>query len=860
MMQRSIFLLFLLVFSFKTYAAIIYVDKNATGLNNGTSWVNAYNDLQTALSVAFVNDDIWVAAGVYKPTTSTTRSISFVMKNTVDMFGGFNGTETAVNQRNIAANPTVLSGDIGVLGSNTDNTYRVVKIENFTAPFTFDGFQIVSGYNEFSTSNGSGMMVANNSGLLTIKNTTLYNNYAETTGGGLYVDASSLDFYNCEFLYNSCSVSGTGGAIYTATGSTINLHFYDSKFIGNFARNGVVIMFRSSGSVIMDRVLVSSNSTSTIPSAVSIITLEAQADYLEINNSLIAGNTIHSTSGTFLDSNVPNANSAFLTNVTICHNKNTHPSPSSREPIFHAGLFGTQMAINNCIIHGNTNSDLNAQVNAGSNLISHSIIENGYAGGTTINTSNPLFVNPSTLAAAPFDASLFDYSLQSLSPAVNYGNNTFALPFSVDYANNTRIQQGLVDCGAIESPFSDIIPPLANCSAITVQLDAFGMAVIDSSDVDNGSSDNIGIVSATISESTFDCSDIGTQTLTFIVTDAAGNADTCYSQVTVTDVLAPVIVAQNGVVYLDGTGNASVDVNDLNLSTSDNCGLDSLFLSQYNFDCSDVGNNSIVFTAIDIHGNSSSQTLTVMVIDSVLPTAISQDAIIYLDANGNATFNSSLINNGSFDDCGIASLQVAPSSFNCSTMGNQQIILTATDFYGNEDADTANVTVLDTISPTTVGQDITVNLATMNPYIITANDLDVASDDNCSFTQTIDVSTFNAPGVYDVVLTSIDASGNSSSATYQVTVINSTIGIVESDKQVFLVSPNPTQGELEVHFKSKQSSIHIQLYDLSGKLIHEERYLETDHFNIVFDGASGSYILEITTANGDKYQTKVLKR
>lgn len=858
--MKKLLLFFTLFFcSHESNSAIIYVNVNAVGLNNGSSWVNAYNDLQTALSVAFVNDDIWVAAGTYKPTATSSRGISFVMKNGVDLFGGFNGTETAISQRNIATNPTILSGDIGALGSNTDNTYRVVKIENLTAPLTFDGFQIVSGYNENATSNGSGMMVANNSSLIQVKNTIIYNNYANTSGAGLYVESSTVDFYFTEFLYNSTSVSGTGGAIYADIGSPSNLHFYDSKFIGNFARNGVVVMFRSSGEFTFDRVLVTSNSTSTLPSAVSIMTFESQADLLSINNSLIAGNTIHSSSGTILDSNIPNANSASLTNVTICHNKNTYVIPSTREPVFHSGLFGTQMNINNCIIYGNSPSDLNAQVNAGSNLISHSIIENGYAGGTTINTSNPLFVNPSTLAAAPFDASLFDYSLQSLSPAVNFGNNTFALPFSVDYANNTRIQQGLVDCGAIESPFSDIIPPLANCSAITVQLDAFGMAVIDSSDVDNGSSDNIGIVNATISESTFDCSDIGTQTLTFIVTDAAGNADTCYAQVTVLDNLPPVIVAQNGVVYLDAMGNASVDVNDLNLTTSDNCGLDTLFLSQYNFDCSDVGNNSIVFTAIDIHGNSSSQTLTVMVIDSVLPTAISQDAIVYLDANGNATFNSSLINNGSFDDCGIASLQVAPSSFNCSTIGNQQVILTATDFYGNVDADTANVTVLDTISPTTVGQDITVNLATMNPYIITANDLDVASDDNCSFTQTIDVSTFTSPGVYDVVLSSTDASGNSSSATYQVTVIHSTIGLVDATSKEFTVSPNPTSGNLSVQFNTIQSTLKLRLMDMSGKEVYTQQFIESDQFDFSFEGVCGFYVLEIATNDGAQYQIKVVK-
>ena len=94
--------------------SIIYVDADAgDGEETGASWNDAYTDLQDALAVAGASDQIWVAEGTYVPTSTEDRAISFVINNGVKVYGGFVGNETAVWQRDIDENKTILSGNIG---------------------------------------------------------------------------------------------------------------------------------------------------------------------------------------------------------------------------------------------------------------------------------------------------------------------------------------------------------------------------------------------------------------------------------------------------------------------------------------------------------------------------------------------------------------------------------------------------------------------------------------------------------------------------------------------------------------------------------------------------------------------------
>ena len=111
--------------------------------------------------------------------------------------------------------------------------------------------------------------------------------------------------------------------------------------------------------------------------------------------------------------------------------------------------------------------------------------------------------------------------------------------------------------------------PTALCQNATVVLDASGNGSITTSDINNGSNDACGIQSLSLDQTSFDCNDIGNNTVTLTVTDNNGNVSTCTATVDVQDNTSPTALCQNATVVLDASGNGSITTSDINNGSND---------------------------------------------------------------------------------------------------------------------------------------------------------------------------------------------------------------------------------------------------------------------------------------------------
>lgn len=190
-------------------ALVVYVNSLASGLNDGSSWANAFISLQSALAQAASGNEIWVAQGTYRPGTARTNA--FQCKSGVSLLGGFVGSETDRAQRDWATYATVLSGDIGTVGDVSDNTYHVVL---GAAQALLDGFTVTGG-----NANRSGVWLDDLGGGIggayglsgfTVANCRITGNCASNYAGGVY----SANVINSIICSNAAQY---GGAAYQGT-------------------------------------------------------------------------------------------------------------------------------------------------------------------------------------------------------------------------------------------------------------------------------------------------------------------------------------------------------------------------------------------------------------------------------------------------------------------------------------------------------------------------------------------------------------------------------------------------------------------------------------------------------------------
>lgn len=428
------------------HATRYYVNAAATGSGIGTSWANAFTSLQTALSAAIFGDEIWVAAGQYYPTTSSTRTSSFVLKDGVDVYGGFSGDEATMEQRDVADNPTTLNGDIGEVGEISDNSHNVIRCSNLTTTVALDGFRIING-NSGASYGGGAIRVSNSlNGVLLIKNCYFFSNRAVNYGGAIYMTNSNVTVRDSEFRG---SYAGTkGGAIYILNnGDRSTLEVTGCNFIGNSAVSAAVLANVDTSTLItIDRCLITNN---TSPDSIIDIDHFITA---KIYNTAIIGNSVNGFSSNILMvSHYANNNEDDfeMVNCTVSHNYNRYVNTITQEII---DLYKSKYKVKNCIVYGNTAyQGRQLQLNR---AVSNSLVQGGYSNNSGNIDGDPMFIAPNSTGTTNFDASQFNYQLAEGSPSVNAGNNAFVSElYPYDLNGSNRIAVNTVDQGAYESPF-----------------------------------------------------------------------------------------------------------------------------------------------------------------------------------------------------------------------------------------------------------------------------------------------------------------------------------------------------------------------------------------------------------------------
>ena len=237
----------------------LYVDDDASGKNNGRSWVDAFNSLQDALcaakSILDVNE-VRVAQGIYRPDrgyradtfrlpTRGDRSATFQLLNGVAIRGGYAGFGAAdPDARDMQMYTTILSGDLdgddidvndpcdlATEPTRTTNSRHVVTGSGTDATAILDGFTIIGGYANEWPQFGGGMY--NEHGSPTVSNCIFSGNWAERGGGIANEDFSSPRVVDCVFRAN-----GAGAGAGVSAGGSAKPSLSGCMFIDNSASGG----------------------------------------------------------------------------------------------------------------------------------------------------------------------------------------------------------------------------------------------------------------------------------------------------------------------------------------------------------------------------------------------------------------------------------------------------------------------------------------------------------------------------------------------------------------------------------------------------------------------------------------------
>ncbi len=270
---------------------------------------------------------------------------------------------------------------------------------------------------------------------------------------------------------------------------------------------------------------------------------------------------------------------------------------------------------------------------------------------------------------------------------------------------------------------TDLQKPVARCvSEFTLYLNEEGYGLLSAGILDDGSSDNCGVVEMTLDKTRFENADAGENTVTLTVTDASGNTDTCETIVTVVPYEPGVGVtcAQNITISLTEDGEF-----ELKLTYTGNEENIDVVVSKSRYTCDDLGTQ--VITATYFGEFTGSCDINITVIDDTAPVVNCVSEIdVILDENGVAEISESDVNMGSTDNCGISRMRLSRNRFTKADIGRQIVQFTVNDASGNSDFCQVVVNVKPYIATTgdlSCVENLTLELDANGEVIVTAQDL-----------------------------------------------------------------------------------------------------------------------------------------
>lgn len=421
-------------------ANIIYVNQTANGSNDGSSWSNAYTNLNDATNIAVAGDSILIAAGTYYPEVNGGFTYAaFLLAPGVELYGGFpaSGTPT-FNDRDWENHLSILEGDTNGDDSGSlnrsDNAKRIMVTDSW---FLIDGLIIRNGGDD-SGAPGAGIALSGATerhGI--IKNCTFSMNWVTTSSvvaseggairGSAVNDSDSLILDNCVFL-NNAAMQG-GAVLFNGRCKATNC-----KFLYNVGARGTAVT-----------AYLPSNGTSTTASEFTNCVFFKNIAIEYGLNSVTSG-------GTILRYN-DHLGELRFTNCTFKDNLSHQTTPSHKANILtnYESFDYTETYFDNCLFDVNASKNFKSSNN--SDLYFRSCIYNGdvssfFDVSQSIVDGNTLFGN---FVYSTADTINGIFILDCSSAGIDAGNNSYVVNANEDLAGNPRLSGASVDVGAFET-------------------------------------------------------------------------------------------------------------------------------------------------------------------------------------------------------------------------------------------------------------------------------------------------------------------------------------------------------------------------------------------------------------------------